>query len=244
LDSLFFLSFSFLFFFFHFSFAGERQQPPSLFQMIEPNLSKNRTAPFCPTTEVYYFQKALHNITAYEGESGLLCGAEAVGCDDPNVRDLFTEGERLVLRVAVRVFCFSNGTCPNAPNGLPLTQQTIDDQMEQLRIDWKDNNIGFELDAEAVEFYKEDQCAYLPEYGSSDEWYYRLMECKALGAFSPETHLNIFITGQVQGNQGTLLGIGTFPWTPEATNEYGGLWINAAFTGLGQLTASHELGRN
>jgi len=97
-----------------------------------------------------------------------------------------------------------------------------------------------------------------------DEWYYQIEAIKEAYAVTPSKAINIFITCQdsvrlslsfyslqfsssshvSQSNQGTLLGIGTFPWDPLATSSLGGLWLNSLATGYGLKTLTHEMGHN
>jgi len=58
----------------------------------------------------------------------------------------------------------------------------------------------------------------------------------------PAQYLNCYVTRQKAGTQGTLLGIGTFPWDTAATQNTGGLWMNANYVGGGYKTFSHEIG--
>jgi hypothetical protein len=46
------------------------------------------------------------------------------------------------------------------------------------------------------------------------------------------------------GVQGSLLGIGTFPWDPEALGARGGIWVNSGAFGAGEETLPHEVGHN
>lgn len=67
----------------------------------------------------------------------------------------------------------------------------------------------------------------LPPYDDTDYWYDALLTLKNKHAITPDKALNIFVGCQTAGQQGTLLGIATFPWDPFAQTGYGGLWMNS-----------------
>jgi len=194
-----------------------------------------------PTQQLYEWKK--HDLRSKMHQaSGEVCGAGAEGCDNPDVRDSFGEGQPLVIRVSVTIVCREDGRCPLDDQGKPTDELSVQAQMNQLVIDFQGTNIQFKL----VElfFQHNTRLSDLSPYGANDQWFYELQEVKDLYAHEPRTHLNIFVTGQRAGGSGTLLGIGTFPWDAESITNQGGLWVNAKFFGAGQKTAAHELGHN
>jgi len=194
-----------------------------------------------PTQQMYEWKK--HDLRSkMVGESGLVCGAGAEGCDNPTVRDSFKSGQPIIIRVSVSIVCRDDGLCPLDGDGKPTDELTVQAQMNQLVIDFQGTQVQFVL--AGLRFHHNTKYYMLSPYGSSDQWLYELQELKDLFSHEPETHLNIFVTGQRASGFGTLLGIGTFPWDSDSITSQGGLWVNALFFGRGQKTAAHELGHN
>jgi hypothetical protein len=61
-------------------------------------------------------------------------------------------------------------------------------------------------------------------------------------AEDPVRSINVFVACQSPSPLGTLLGVATFPWDPDALTHQGGIWINAAYFGAGNRTLTHEMG--
>jgi len=194
-----------------------------------------------PTQQIFEWKKhdLKRNMT---GESGLVCGPGAEGCDHPDTRDSYNTNTEIIVSVVVNVVCRDDGICPLGPNGYQINGNDVTDQMTQLEKDFSGTRVRFSLTA--THFYRNTKYYMLSPYGESDEWFYELSELKDLYAVSPTTQLNVFVTGQRPGDYGTLLGIGTFPWDAESITKQGGFWVNAEFFGEGQKTAAHELGHN
>eukprot|EP01130_Rhizamoeba_saxonica_P006061 TRINITY_DN2401_c0_g1_i2.p1 TRINITY_DN2401_c0_g1~~TRINITY_DN2401_c0_g1_i2.p1 ORF type:complete len:227 (-),score=42.61 TRINITY_DN2401_c0_g1_i2:20-700(-) len=114
--------------------------------------------------------------------------------------------------------------------------------MKELNDDLASSQISFHLDK--VFFYVSKYATIAAYSQSSPKWYNELQALKNLYAYSPKTHLNIFVTDQKAGSAGTLLGIGTFPWDNDYLSAVGGLWVNGKYFGAGHKTVSHELGHN
>lgn len=187
-------------------------------------------------TNMLVFLKAELNVTAGSFESGLLCGSRATGCDAPSVRDSYNpSGTIFKVRTRVAVACFNDGTCPSNVN-----EAAIEKMFNDLEKVYASSQVSFVI--EDVNFYRDSEFAMLPPFTDSGEWFFALQQFKETYAREPSTSLNVFISGQEQGSQGTLLGIGTFPWDPDSITAQGGLWVNAA--AIDGMTAAHELGHN
>ena len=77
--------------------------------------------------------------------------------------------------------------------------------------------------------YPHNDNAYhcIPAYsGFNQDWLDAIDNMKKEYALSPSSTLNIFISCQQASIQGTLFGIGTFPWDSAALTATGGLWLN------------------
>jgi len=191
----------------------------------------------CGTMDVYARNLARSgNNTQKTGPIGAAACPTEGTCDTPSVRDA-APFSPIVIRVVAHIFNSATGKPPNG-----VTASTVNDQIRQLNEDYDSYNIQFSL----TNIYTHNDGNYycLDAYGSNDNWYTQLMDLKTEYAVNPQSQLNIFITCQDQGSQGTLLGIGTFPWDPTALGATGGFWLNSATTGYGKRTASHELGHN
>jgi len=183
----------------------------------------------CGTQEVWTRHSSNRTLPAAP-----VCVGEGT-CDDPTVRDA-APWNPMTINTVVHVF---NSATGKAPNGVGLTK--VDQQMTTLNEDFEPYNIQFTV--QDVLFHNDGDFYCLSAYGQNgDEWYYQIQELKDKYAVSPTRNINIFITCQDQGDQGTLLGIGTFPWDESATTSLGGLWLNSASTGSGLRTLSHEMG--
>merc|ERR1711977_589721 len=88
----------------------------------------------------------------------------------------------------------------------------------------------------------------IPGYsGLNQNWLDAINNMKTKYAVGVGSTLNIFISCQTPSLQGTLFGIGTFPWDSVALTSTGGLWLNAISVNEtaqleGDITVEHETG--
>jgi len=143
-----------------------------------------------------------------------------------------------------KINCISlvfNLVCPSLTT-CPIGASQILGQLNQINKDFGGSGLNFSI-VEIHEMY-DARLADISPYGSGNQWYNDIREIKQKMASKPTEHLNVFMSRQRPGFSGTLLGMGTFPWDPEAQTAYGGLWVNALYVGLGETTAAHEIGHN
>jgi len=194
------------------------------------DLSNDKVHPYCPTDDLWDWKLRSKNLT-----EAATCPMYSV-CDDPAMRDKYKDVE-VTVSLAIIVLCVDvgSGNCVS-------DQNKIQGQFLQLKADFESANIGFSLDET---FFINSQYSTIAMYSNTNpKWYNDLMNLKMLYAHKPSQHINVFVTKQTAGNQGTLLGIGTFPWDDDFLTSYGGLWVNALYFGLGEKTLSHEFGHN
>jgi hypothetical protein len=201
-----------------------------------PNfLPKHAGEKYCATEDIWKWKKAMismRNKTAPQD-----CRIEGP-CDNLVNRNKWNNAPELHIHLYITVICSSATSCPGNINA-----QRVQDQINQINIDFKGTGVVF--DYITPNFVVDSQYAVIPAYSQfNTAWYTALLNLKNKYAYQPRNYLNIFITGQTQGTQGTLLGIGTFPWDSAAVTNTGGLWVNANYVGAGQKTASHEIGHN
>jgi len=159
--------------------------------------------------------------------------------------DHFTERNKwnnapIQIQLHITYICQTATVCPG---NMDMTK--VRAQIQQINTDFNGTNISFHFSEENVKRVVDAQYYQLPAYSNThSNWYISLLALKNKYAYRPNEFLNIFVNGQVQGNAGTLLGIGTFPWDSDAPTNYGGLWVNALYFGAGQKTAAHEIGHN
>jgi hypothetical protein len=187
---------------------------------------------YCPTEDVWKWKKSVMNAGKKPDEQ-LACAVEGP-CDVPDFRNKWTDG-------SVNIGLIFNTICTTLQN-CPFNNDRINAQVQQINIDFA--GTGFRFYAHEINFIANSSLAEISAYGSNPQWYYDILAVKSLTAKQPNDFLNVFVTRQRAGLQGTLLGIGTFPWDPESKTEFGGLWMNANYIGLGQKTLSHEIGHN
>lgn len=119
--------------------------------------------PYSPTTDIWVWKKSLGATS--RGESGLICGRNAVGCDSPLVRDSFSQGDVIVVTVNVNVVCNNDGTCPTAANGRPVDAAAVAAQISELNKDFESTRIAFQLAAGGLVFHRNSQYSELSPYG-------------------------------------------------------------------------------
>lgn len=152
-------------------------------------------------------------------------------CDDPAIRNKTPMGS---LNISLGIFVI--GTAAG------LTQKKIDEQIETLNKDWNNANVNFVVAHQEFVSVQGTQC--LPKYDSNMQWYYQIQQWKGDYGKDASKQLNVYITCQDKGTQGTLLGFGTFPWDRDANKEIGGIWMNAEYVSRTDKTLSHEIGHN
>eukprot|EP00010_Vexillifera_abyssalis_P003692 CAMPEP_0201552842 /NCGR_PEP_ID=MMETSP0173_2-20130828/18529_1 /ASSEMBLY_ACC=CAM_ASM_000268 /TAXON_ID=218659 /ORGANISM="Vexillifera sp., Strain DIVA3 564/2" /LENGTH=359 /DNA_ID=CAMNT_0047963401 /DNA_START=8 /DNA_END=1087 /DNA_ORIENTATION=+ len=207
------------------------------FALLEllPGDSENDNKVPCMSQKLFDWRRKLLGTVAEYNVPGTECPGEGP-CDDWEFRDNYSSAP-ITMDIIVNVICDNNGVCPDGVN-----QQVVNDQIKQLEIDYEGKGINFNL--VDTYFRKNSNLTVISAYGLSSKWYNEINQVKTEYAVDPKHNVNVFITGQEKGFFGTLLGIGTFPWDPTATQATGGLWLNADYTGLGQKTLAHELGHN
>jgi len=145
-------------------------------------------------------------------------------CDTPSVRDSWIPNAStpvLTLRIHFNVFANSDGTSPAA------TQAGVDAQMVQLNNDFAPSKIQFCYTTEFI-----NNTTYR-QFADSEE-----TAMKNTYADNPATQLNVYVVNIQAG----YLGVGTFPWDPDALGNLGGLIIDDNWFGAGQKTLTHEVG--
>jgi hypothetical protein len=188
--------------------------------------------PYCATEDIWKWKKAVRS--GFASQESLNCAVEG-DCDLPQVRNTW-RGRTNQISLFITVICANDSNCP-------VSRVQVEEQLLQINRDFAGTNFSFVI-AE-VAFRVDAQYAELDAFSQFlPFWYFQLINLKNKYAQSPDKYLNFYITKQKPGSQGTLLGIGTFPWDPESKTEFGGLWMNANYIGLGQKTLSHEIGHN
>ncbi len=155
--------------------------------------------------------------------AGVACATEGT-CDTPSVRDSWIPGGSTPvrnLRIHFNVFANSDGTSPAA------TQAAVDAQVVQLNSDFAPSKIQFCYTTEFI-----NNTTYR-QFADSEE-----TAMKNAYADSPATQLNVYVVNIQAG----YLGVGTFPWDPDALGNLGGLIIDDNWFGAGQKTLTHEVG--
>lgn len=126
-----------------------------------------------------------------------------------------------VIRIAFHVFREDDGSNP------AVSELAVAQQMDQLNADFAPSRIQF---VETVEFIDESDYRV---FDDNEE-----IEMKNAFADSPATTLNVYVATVTGG----YLGIGTFPWDPQAISNLGGIiMFNMAF-GDTARTLTHEVG--
>jgi hypothetical protein len=188
--------------------------------------------PYCPTDDLWDWK--LKNMGGKINTTGAC--PQYTACDDPAIRDQYADVS-VTISLVVVVLCEDVGA-----GNCVTTEANIVGQFNQLKSDFAAANIGFQL---SETFHINSIYSTIAAYSNTNpKWFNDLMNLKNNYAFQPTKNINVFVTKQKAGNQGTLLGIGTFPWDEDFLSNYGGLWVNALYFGQGHKTLSHEFGHN
>jgi len=149
------------------------------------------------------------------------------------------------VRLLIHVVDYINGSSSGTTN------TEVTNQVNKVRKDYAQMGIDFDFDPSTdIMHYKgfkylgqSQDC--LAQYSSiNNKWYNQLTALKTQFAINPQYNLNVFVSCQFASTQGTLLGIGTFPWDDTALTATGGLWVNSISMEVTSMTMSHELGHN
>jgi len=184
----------------------------------------------CATEDMWQFK---------EQKLGLANCTTRGSCDDPVYRDeMGSSSSIIVIRTSVHLM---NSQLGAAPDG--VGQMQVDDMVDRLDKAYGAYGINFD----ATTYTHNDGDYYcIPAYsGTNQEWYNAIEGMK--NKYAIGSTLNIFISCQTPSFQGTLFGIGTFPWDSAATTDTGGLWLNSISVtseaqAEGDITAEHEMG--
>ncbi len=186
----------------------------------------------CATESVFKAKRAGAAANTTDG-AAVMCSYEG-SCDDPAVRDA-TATSSFNVRIVTHVIADGSG---NWPNG--LTQAQVDAQIARLNTDFAP--YGVQFSSSAVRVHNDSKLSCINRYDYSGRWYNDVVQMKNKYAEGIGSTINIFVSCQDQGNFGTLLGFGTFPWDADALTAQGGVWMNARFFDGDERTLTHELG--
>jgi len=151
-------------------------------------------------------------------------------CDNPAFRDA-ADLTPIVIRVAYTV---GNNAISNAQ---------VDKMHAFLNTVYGSVGISFQNVKTQFVTHKFGTSNCIPAYMQDNyDWWYAIDSFKTKFAINPATTLNIFVTCQVAGTQGTLMGIATFPWDSNARQNTGGLWMNNVAMLESEQTLEHEVG--
>ena len=147
-------------------------------------------------------------------------------CDVPALRDSLISKPSdpiVTLRIKFNIFCNDDGS------GCAATQAQADAQLATLnahflplRIQWTART-SF-VNSTQYRIFTDDE-----ESGLKNAY-----------ADQPDSQLNVFITTI----QSSYIGMGTFPWDPQALTAMGGILLEATVFGGNEATLTHEIGHN
>jgi hypothetical protein len=203
-----------------------------------PNfLPKFAPQKYCPTEDVFRWKQAIERMKGSNDSSLAACAPQG-NCDQLGTRNGY-RGRQLRIPLYITVLCQT--TTSSCAGG--VTQSRVNDQVNQINSDFTGTGIQFTV--ASTRFVVDSTYWQLAAYSQTNSlWYTQLVALKNKHAVSPNLYLNVFVTAQASGTQGTLLGIGTFPWDTASNGNTGGLWVNANYVRAGDKTASHEIGHN
>lgn len=107
---------------------------------------------------------------------------------------------------------------------LGVDKQQADEMMFRMNESFGPYGIQFNY-----KIYEHNDGTYycIPGYsGINQNWLDAIDNMKKQYAVGVGSTLNIFVSCQTPSLQGTLFGIGTFPWDNAALRNTGGLWLN------------------
>lgn len=183
---------------------------------------------WCPTDLTWTEKRRALGLSGFN-KAG--CPTEGA-CDFPANRDA-TQVSGMNVDVIVHVMRDNNGS-----GG--VSQSTVDATIGQMNADYAQAGITFNL--VDTQYHNNSSYNCIAAYSYSGQWANDIAGMKSQYNVQPDRYLNIYISCQDQGFLGTLLGIATFPWDPDALTAQGGLWLNSIAVGTGVHTASHEIG--
>lgn len=168
------------------------------------------------------------------GIQNLMSGCPTEGvCDTPSVRDA-TSTSNKSIRIYVHLMRNSNGS--GGPN-----LSGVQAAYARLRSDYAGTGITFTV--VGARWVNNSAYATIPAYSPfNSAWFTAISNMKSQYAISPGNTCNIFVSAQQSSSFGTLLGIATFPWDPNALTSQGGLWLNNVTMTGSSHTWAHELG--
>jgi hypothetical protein len=147
-------------------------------------------------------------------------------CDVPAMRDSLipkASDPIVTLRIKFNIFCNNDGSnCAATQAKADAQLATLNADFLPLRIQWTART-SF-INSTQYRVYTDDE-----EYG-----------IKTTYADQPDSQLNVFITSI----ESSYIGMGTFPWDPQALTPMGGIMLEAGAFGGGQRTLTHEIGHN
>ena len=184
---------------------------------------------WCPTDSLWQARRLELGIDPY---TEMACPTEGV-CDDPAVRDSTVVATK---KVNIYVHLMRND---NGSGGVNINSARA--AYQQMLADYASAGITFNL--VGAQWINNSTYATIPAYSPfNNNWFNAIQNMKQDYAIFPKNVCNIFVSAQQSSPFGTLLGIATFPWEPQALTKTGGLWLNnVALTGSSH-TFAHELG--
>eukprot|EP01129_Flabellula_baltica_P013880 TRINITY_DN6534_c0_g1_i1.p1 TRINITY_DN6534_c0_g1~~TRINITY_DN6534_c0_g1_i1.p1 ORF type:complete len:350 (+),score=85.13 TRINITY_DN6534_c0_g1_i1:334-1383(+) len=199
--------------------------------------SNDREHAYCPTDDLWDWKLRSGRVNATRFRGAATGCVQLSPCDSASIRDQYKDAQ---VTVSLNV----NILCSNAADlsTCVTTQAKSDGQIGQLQKDFASAGISFKVKETRFRTSKYTTIAAYSQMSS--KWYNELLKVKSENANDPKNNINVFVTNQKNGNQGTLLGIGTFPWDQDFLTAYGGLWVNAEYYGADEKTLSHEFGHN
>lgn len=209
---------------------GTRPQEQAQIPNDDPNYLAAKAQRWCGTQEAWEATASRYGLD--QNIATAACPSQGV-CDNPATRDATAITAKNV-RVIVHVIRNDNGT-----GG--VSQATVNATIAEMNADYGGNGTNIQFTLTATRFHNNSALASIAGYGIGD-WQGDIATMKSLYNESPSTQCNIYISGQDGSPFGTLLGIATFPWDPNALTAQGGLWMNNIAVGAGAGTATHEMG--
>jgi len=147
-------------------------------------------------------------------------------CDSPATRDASIPGGATPFKTIHLVFhVFANDDGSDAA----ASPSDVRAQLEQLNADFLPSRVQFTYETNYI--------------NNSALRFFDLTEeaiMKNTHAVNPAENLNVYVVQVLDG----FLGVGTFPWDPDALGNLGGIIMHDAAFGAGEKTLTHEVGHN